>query len=192
MKINATLVLLALIAGIIAAVLVGTNPSTTSNAVTTKRENAPPIDKHHMGPTTRMVVIAATGPSVAPAQSAKKQTSNSAKARKPVRQKPPIQDPMARVALSFVGADPEADDYWIQAINDPTLPAEERKDLIEDLNEDGLSDPHHPGPQDMPLIASRIQLIEELAPWAMDQVDSDAFNEAYKDLVNLYNGVPAN
>jgi hypothetical protein len=106
----------------------------------------------------------------------------------PGRQKPPIQDPDARAALSFVGVDPQAEVYWASAINDPSLPAEERKDLIEDLNEDGLSDPHHPGPEDMPVIASRIALIEELAPQAMDQVNADAFAEAYKDLVGLLNG----
>jgi len=31
-------------------------------------------------------------------------------------------------------------------------------------------------------------LIEELWPYAMDQVNADAFREAYKDLVNLVNG----
>jgi len=99
--------------------------------------------------------------------------------------KPPPQDEMARVALSFVGADPEAEEYWIGAINDPKLSGHERQDLIEDLNEDGLSDPHHPSPQDLPLILNRLLLIEALAPQAMDQVNADAFQEAYKDLVNL-------
>jgi hypothetical protein len=99
-----------------------------------------------------------------------------------------VQDPLARIALSSVGADPDANAYWTSAINDPTLPSEERKDLIEDLNEDGLSDPHNPGPQDMPLIAARIQLIESLAPYAMDQVDANAFAEAEKDLVGMRNG----
>jgi hypothetical protein len=106
----------------------------------------------------------------------------------PGKQKPPVQDPDARAALSFVGVDPEAEAYWESAINDPNLPAEERKDLIEDLNEDGLSDPHDPGPEDMPVIANRIALIEELAPYAMDKVNADAFAEAYKDLVGLLNG----
>lgn len=99
-----------------------------------------------------------------------------------------VQDPLARLALSSVGADADANAYWIGAINDPTLPAEERKDLIEDLNEDGLSNPDNPGPQDMPLIAARIQLIESLAPYAMDQVDANAFAEAEKDLAGLMNG----
>jgi hypothetical protein len=99
--------------------------------------------------------------------------------------KPPVQDPMARAALSYVGADPDAELYWYQAINDPTLPAQERQDLIEDLNEDGLSDPHNPTMDDLPLILSRIQLIEEVFGDAMDEVNADAFLEAYKDLVNL-------
>ena len=106
------------------------------------------------------------------------------------RQKPEPQDPLARVALSFVGADPEAEAYWMEAINDPSLPANERKDLIEDLNEDGLSDPHHPGPGDLPLIVGRLQMIEQLAPYAMDRVNAEAFMEAYKDLANLLNGRP--
>jgi hypothetical protein len=96
-----------------------------------------------------------------------------------------IADPLARAALSFVGADPEAEAYWYGAINDPKLSANERKDLIEDLNEDGLSDPRRPGPEDLPLILSRLALIEEAAPYAMDEVNADAFQEAYKDLVNL-------
>jgi hypothetical protein len=99
-----------------------------------------------------------------------------------------VQDPEARKALSFVGNDPDATAYWASAINDPNLPSEERKDLIEDLNEDGLSDPKHPGPQDLPLIMNRLQLIEELSPNSMDPVDAQAFAEAYKDLSGMLNG----
>lgn len=99
-----------------------------------------------------------------------------------------VADPMARMALSYVGGDPDATAYWLGAINDPDIPAEERKDLIEDLNQDGLINPDHPTPDDMPVIAARIKLIEQIGPDAMDQVNSDAFAEAYKDLVNLLNG----
>lgn len=98
----------------------------------------------------------------------------------------PVQDPLARVALSFVGADPDAEAYWDMAINDPSLSAHERQDLIEDLNEDGFPDPDHPTVDDLPLIVSRLFLIEELAPDAMDKVNWDAFLEAHKDLVNMY------
>src|SRR5262245_53986962 len=41
----------------------------------------------------------------------------------------PLQDPIARVALSLVGMDPDAEDYWFAAINDLSLPAHERQDL---------------------------------------------------------------
>src|SRR5436305_8511931 len=58
--------------------------------------------------------------------------------------KEPLKDPFARIALTFVGTDPDAEDYWFAAINDPDVPANERQDLIEDLNEEGLPDPKHP------------------------------------------------
>ena len=81
--------------------------------------------------------------------------------------------------------DPDAEDYWFAAINDLTLPANERQNLIEDLNEEGLSDPEHPTIDDLPLIFSRLELIETIAPDAADEVNADAFMEAYKDLLNL-------
>jgi hypothetical protein len=94
---------------------------------------------------------------------------------------------VARVALALVGTDPEAEAYWYEAINDPSLSAHEREDLIEDLNEEGLPDPKHPTADDLPLIVSRLMVIEEAGPYAMDKVNADAFQEAYKDLVNLAN-----
>ena len=99
--------------------------------------------------------------------------------------KEPLRDPVARVALAFVGMDADAEAYWYGAINDPSLPANERQDLIEDLNEDGLSDPKRPTAEDLPLIVSRLLIIEEVVWDAMDEVNADAFLEAYKDLVNL-------
>jgi hypothetical protein len=96
-----------------------------------------------------------------------------------------LQDPVARVALGFVGADPDAEMYWLGAINNPSLSAQERQNLIEDLNEDGLSDPQNPTAEDLPLILNRIGLIEDVGWDAMDEVNADAFQEAYRDLVNL-------
>jgi hypothetical protein len=119
----------------------------------------------------------------APAQGKATQVAGATPGARPG--KAPIQDPIARAALSFVGADPDAELYWYEAINDPSLPAQERQDLIEDLNEDGLSDPHRPTADDLPLILNRIQLIEQVVWDAMDEVNADAFLEAYKDLVNL-------
>jgi hypothetical protein len=115
--------------------------------------------------------------------------SASAPAGRGRRPREELKDPVARVALCFVGADPDAEQYWIEAINDPSLSAHERSDLIEDLNEEGLADPRGRNAEDLPLIVSRILLIEEVAPYAMDQVNADAFLEAYKDLVNLFLGL---
>lgn len=100
-----------------------------------------------------------------------------------------VQDPLARIALNFVGEDDEATAYWLGAINDPSLPPEERKDLIEDLNETGLADPDHPNAQDMPLVVARLRLIEQFGPSAIDPVNGDAFGEAKKDLQNFANGI---
>lgn len=104
---------------------------------------------------------------------------------------PPVADPaipeaLAREALNLVGSDPQAEQIWLAAINDPNLSAKARQNLIEDLNENGLSDPRQPGPQDLPLIVNRLMLIEQAAPFAMDQVNWDAFQEAYRDLLNMY------
>jgi len=93
---------------------------------------------------------------------------------------------VARRALALVGSDEEAEEVWVGAINDPSRSAHERSDLIEDLNEEGFADPKHVTPDDLPLIENRLSLIEQLAPDAMDQVNADAFAEAYKDLVNMY------
>jgi hypothetical protein len=95
-------------------------------------------------------------------------------------------DPAARNALKRVGIDPQSERYWIAAINNPYLPPNERKDLIEDLNEDGLSDPRHPAEIDLPLIAARLKLVETLLPDAMDKVNAEALKEAQKDLQNMY------
>ena len=125
------------------------------------------------------------GESTGPAEDVKTNSKpqNAASSGRPAKE--PLRDPAAREALAWVGADPEAEAYWCAAINNPELSAKERQDLIEDLNEDGLSDPKHPGPDDLPLIVNRILLIEELSPSALDQVNADAFAEAYKDLLNL-------
>jgi hypothetical protein len=112
------------------------------------------------------------------------QDSVKAAASQPAKEQELV-DPVARIALSFVGADPDAEAYWIDAINDPNLSPHERQDLIEDLNEEGFADPHHPTLEDLPLIVSRLMIIEELAPDAMDDVNSDAFDEAKKDLERM-------
>jgi hypothetical protein len=99
--------------------------------------------------------------------------------------KPPRLDPLARDALALVGIDPTAEEYWATAINDPNLSEQEREDLIEDLNEEGFADPKNPSPAELPLIVNRLQLIEEFAPYAMDNTNARSFAEAYRDLARM-------
>lgn len=94
-----------------------------------------------------------------------------------------LQDPAAREALSLVGADAKAEEYWLKAINNPNLPAKERQDLIEDLNEVGFTDPKNLTAKDLPLILKRIAIVEKLE--AMDEVNAAAIREALKDLTNM-------
>ncbi|MGN6555231.1 MAG: hypothetical protein ACTHLW_16105 [Verrucomicrobiota bacterium] len=102
-----------------------------------------------------------------------------------------LQDPNARIALALVGEDPDAEAYWEDAIFDTSLPDKEREDLMEDLNEEGLSDPRHLTQEDMQLIAARIPIINEVAFEATQRGDLfmlEHLGEAYKDLWNLLDG----
>jgi hypothetical protein len=112
---------------------------------------------------TAPVVIAQTSP--APEKTpdlipAKKSASK----KKSAAPKEPLHDPEAREALSLVGTDPEAEAYWLSAITDPSLPDQEREDLMEDLNEAGFADPKHPSADEIPLIQNRIALLGRSCP----------------------------
>jgi hypothetical protein len=97
-----------------------------------------------------------------------------------------IAEPYARQALAYVGADPEAERVWVQAINDTAnLSPNDRQNLIEDLNETGFDDPNNLTPNDLPLINARLDLIDALYQDAADDTNAAAFDEAYKDLLNM-------
>ena len=98
---------------------------------------------------------------------------------------PRVKEQRGRVALGMIGRDPEADEVWIRIINDPGVSENARSNLIEDLNEDGFADPDNPTLDELPMIKYRLELIEDLLPYAIDNVNSDAFKEARKDLVNM-------
>lgn len=98
---------------------------------------------------------------------------------------PANKEPFARLALNYVGVDPQANEFYQRAINDLKLSARHRKDLIEDLNQDGFTNPKKLTAADLPLVQNRIALIEQLAPRATDPVNMAAFSEAYKDLINM-------
>ena len=95
-----------------------------------------------------------------------------------------LQDPVAREALALVGTDPFANQYWIDAIFDTSLPDNERADLMEDLNETGFDDPKNLTSDDVPLIVSRLQIIDSVLPDA-DPFMTEHLLEAQKDLTNM-------
>lgn len=120
---------------------------------------------------------------------ARKPSTQDASAKREADARKRDEKPIWREALAHVGADPLAETIWIESINDPSISAHDRSDLIEDLNEEGFADPRRPTADDLPLIENRLALIEQLAPVAMDAVNADAFAEAYKDLINMYERV---
>lgn len=98
-------------------------------------------------------------------------------------------EPLARLALAYVGANPQADRMYQTAIADPNLPKEDRRNLIEDLNQDGFPNTKRLTASDLPLIQKRLEFIQQNAPNAVDSVAAAAFAEAQKDLVNMWNRV---
>jgi hypothetical protein len=96
---------------------------------------------------------------------------------------------LGRMALSYVGADPLADEVWVWLINDPELAPKVREDLNRGPERDRIFPTGTgvgPRREDLPLIESRIVLLEEHSPFAMDAVNAAAFAEAYKDLVEMW------
>ncbi len=100
-------------------------------------------------------------------------------------------DLLARAAMESVGLDPEAEQFWLAAINDPNISVEERQELIRGLDQAGFADPRNITMNDLSLIASRIALLEEVAPSALDAGNSAAFQEVYGKLMGMFGSIIA-
>jgi hypothetical protein len=99
-------------------------------------------------------------------------------------------EPLARVALAYVGstANAQAQQTWHNSIFDPALTPAQRKELVLDLDQDGLQNDKTPTPADLPVVANRLALTQ--AYLQQDYVQNDpaltkAFLEANKDLQKL-------
>jgi hypothetical protein len=108
---------------------------------------------------------------------------------------PNSKEALARVALAYVGSNDEALDLYRTATRDPALNPDQRRNLVEDLNQDGLGSARNPTPEDLEIIARRYALTQ--AYLQQDDVRRDpvldaAFREAAKDLANMLQraGVP--
>ena len=98
---------------------------------------------------------------------------------------PGSKEPLARLGLAFVGANPQAAELFHTAVLDQALLPDHRRELVEDLNQDGLSNKKTPTPEDLQMIANRYALTQ--AYLQQDYVQNDnvlnaAFREADKDL----------
>ena len=101
---------------------------------------------------------------------------------------PDSKEALGRVALAYVGANEQAIQLYHSAILDPALTPDQRKNLIEDLNQDGLSNRRNPTPDDLKIIANRYDLAQAYLqqPYVQnDPVATAAFLEANKDLFNM-------
>lgn len=123
-------------------------------------------------------------PQVQPAPKPKQSPRIQAQSQPANPGKEPLHDPDARAALAMVGLDPAAEQYWLDAIYDSSLPDNEREDLMEDLNEVGFDDPKNLTANDLPLILNRLALIQQIAP-NTDAFMAEHLGEAYKDLSNM-------
>ena len=65
------------------------------------------------------------------------------------------------------------------------MPPDHRRQLIEDLNQDGFLNQRNLTAKDVPLIESRLRFIQINAPNAIDAVNAAAFAEANKDLLQM-------
>ncbi len=89
-------------------------------------------------------------------------------------------------ALWYLGTDPAAEVTWSRAINDANHPEGVRSDLIVDMIDEGYTDNDRPGLADLALIRRRLEILERYAPHAMDEINAQAFEEAYRTLLALY------
>lgn len=95
---------------------------------------------------------------------------------------------LGRVALAYVGANDQALPLFHAATMDPALKPDQRRNLVEDLNQDGLNNRRSPTPEDLKVIANRYALTQIYLQ--QDYVQNDktlnaAFREANKDLGNM-------
>ncbi len=102
---------------------------------------------------------------------------------------------LARVALAYVGANEQAGELFHAAVLDPTLKPDQHRNLIEDLNQDGLANRRAPTADDLKIIARRYEITQ--AYLQQDYVINNktlnaAFREADKDLGNLLQRAAAN
>lgn len=98
---------------------------------------------------------------------------------------PVQQAALARESLTMVGVSAEANEYWFAAVNNPEVPTIQRQVLIAALSEVGFEDPNNPTEEELPLIMSRITLLQRLAQNPLDQASATAIQATSAALVDM-------
>jgi hypothetical protein len=93
---------------------------------------------------------------------------------------------LAQVALDTAGTDPMADRFFYAAMGDTSLPADNRRNLAEDLADHGTN-PKNPSAQDIQVMQKRLALLEQLRGEATEPLVIAGINEAQKDLNKFIN-----
>ena len=106
-------------------------------------------------------------------------------AYKDPRVDPSIKEPLARVALFYTGQNQQATEMFNTIINDNGLPVDLRREMAEDLNQDGFVNEKHPTPEDIKLVGSRLKLIDKYLGTVADPKIHAGFMEAQKDLLDM-------
>jgi hypothetical protein len=101
---------------------------------------------------------------------------------------PGSREPLARLALAYVGANQQAAELFHTALLDPALLPDQKRELVEDLNQDGLNSTKTPTAEDLRVISERYALTQAYLQQEYvvgDKVLNAAFREADKDLRNM-------
>lgn len=101
---------------------------------------------------------------------------------------PAVKEPLVRSALAFVGVNDQALQVFGQAVRDPALQGEVIRNLVEDLNQDGIRNEKQPTPEDLKLIANRYALTQRYLQQDFvlnNKALLEGFREADKDLRNM-------
>jgi hypothetical protein len=79
-----------------------------------------------------------------------------------------------------------ADRFFYAAMGDTSLPADNRRNLAEDLADHGTN-PKNPSAQDIQVMQKRLALLEQLRGEATEPLVIAGINEAQKDLNKFIN-----
>jgi hypothetical protein len=96
-----------------------------------------------------------------------------------------VDEEMAWAALQGVGMDDLADGVWLEAVNDPKMSPDARRELILGLVTEGIGDPRSLSDDEKQVVMTRRAMVEQLLDEPMDEVNEQALREAGDGLAML-------